>query len=74
MNYSRFMLCPLALTLSQDDFAISGQVEIHVRGRLAFWEDMSSRIEESLTIMEDVDDSHIQRVAAEIQRELFRMV
>ena len=54
---------------------ILGQIEPHVRERLAFWEDLGCRIEEALTVMEDEGDgSHIQRVAAEIQRELFRMV
>lgn len=48
---------------------ILGQIELHV------WEDLGSRIKETETVMEDVGDgSHIQRVAAEIQRELFRMV
>ena len=54
---------------------ILGQIELHVQERLAFWEDLGSRIEETLTVMEDVGDgSHVQRVAAEIERELFRMV
>ena len=51
-----------------------GKVEIHVRERLTFWEHMSSRIEETLTVMEDIGDGNIQSVAAEIQRELFKMV
>jgi hypothetical protein len=51
-----------------------GKVEIHVRERLNFWEHMSSRIEETLTVMEDIGDGNIQSVAAEIQRELFKMV
>ena len=54
---------------------ILGQIELNVRERLAFWEDLGSRIEATLTVMEDVGDgSHIQKVAAKIQRELFRIV
>jgi hypothetical protein len=37
-----------------------GKVEIHARERLTFWEHMSSRIEETLTVMEDIGDGNIK--------------
>ena len=55
-------------------FCILGKVEIHVHERLLYWKELSERIEECLTIMEAEGDENIHNFAAQIQRELFKMV
>ncbi|CAB3982311.1 Hypothetical predicted protein [Paramuricea clavata] len=50
------------------------KVELHVHERLKYWEDLSSRIEENLTVMDGMLDESIQIFAAQIQKGLFRMV